>query len=48
VPRPTAEMFDIVVVTALHGDADRAWLADCEHVLDATYRAPLGRHRHLV
>ncbi|HEY4278883.1 MAG TPA: nucleotide sugar dehydrogenase [Conexibacter sp.] len=48
VPRPSSAAFDIVVVTALHGGAEREWLAQCDHVLDATYRAPLGRHRHVV
>lgn len=47
VPRPIAGMFDIVVVTALHDGSARAWLADCEHVLDATYRLPFG-NRSLV
>lgn len=46
VPRPTAGMFDVVVVTALHG-GERAWLADCDNVLDATYRLPFG-NRTLV
>lgn len=41
VPHPTPEPFDVVVVTALHDGAERAWLADFEHVLDATYRLPL-------
>lgn len=48
VPQPTPAPFDLVVVTALHDGAERAWLDDCEHVLDATYRVPLGRNRHLV
>ena len=41
VPEPTPETFDVVVVTALHDDAERAWLAGFDHVLDATYRLPL-------
>jgi UDP-N-acetyl-D-glucosamine dehydrogenase len=45
---PADETFDLVVVTALHGDADHSWLDDCEHVLDGTYRAQLGRNRHVV
>jgi UDP-N-acetyl-D-glucosamine dehydrogenase len=48
VPQPSPEPFDLVVVAALHDGTDRAWLAGCDHVLDATYRAGLGRHRHLV
>lgn len=46
--RPESETFDLVVITTLHDDADRTWLTACEHVLDATYRVALGRHRHLV
>lgn len=48
VEQPAPEDFDLVVVTALHGDAEREWLAEFEHVLDATYRAPLGRNRHVL
>jgi nucleotide sugar dehydrogenase len=48
VPRPDARVFDFVLVTALHADADNEWLRGCDHVLDATYRAPLGRRRHLL
>lgn len=46
--QPDPEMFDLVVITALHGDAEHGWLAESEHVLDATYRVTLGRRRHLV
>jgi len=39
---------DLVLLTALHADADLSWLERFEHVLDATYRLPLDRPRHLV
>jgi nucleotide sugar dehydrogenase len=45
-PRP--ERYHLVVVATVHPGHDYAWLHDCEHVLDATYRTPGGRHRHVV
>jgi UDP-N-acetyl-D-glucosamine dehydrogenase len=46
--RPDPEMFDLVVITALAAGEEHGWLAESEHVLDATYRVGLGRRRHLV
>ena len=48
VPEPDPRILDLVIVTAIHQDAERRWLEACDHVLDATYRMPLGRHRHLL
>ena len=48
VPQPDPRILDLVVVTTIHHDAERRWLEQCEHVLDATYRMPLGRRRHLL
>ncbi|HEX5146762.1 MAG TPA: UDP binding domain-containing protein, partial [Conexibacter sp.] len=46
--RPAPADADLAIVTAVHAERDLAWLADFEHVLDATYRLTLDRPRHLV
>jgi nucleotide sugar dehydrogenase len=46
--RPTPADADLVLVTALHGEGELAWLREFDHVLDATYRLPLSGPRHLV
>jgi UDP-N-acetyl-D-glucosamine dehydrogenase len=48
VERPDGADYDLVVLTLLQPDGDYAWLADCEHVLDCTYRTPAGRRRSLL
>jgi UDP-N-acetyl-D-glucosamine dehydrogenase len=35
---PTPEAFDLVIVHTRHPKVDHSWLADCERVLDTTYR----------
>jgi UDP-N-acetyl-D-glucosamine dehydrogenase len=47
-PKPDPERFDLIVVTTLHDCGECDWLIKAEHILDATYRAPLGDRRHLV
>ena len=46
--RPRPADADLAIVTALHVEDDLHWLADFEHVLDATYRLRLDGPRHLV
>lgn len=48
VTHPAPDAFDLVVVTAVHEETDGSWLADSDHVLDATYRVAAGRNRHVV
>jgi nucleotide sugar dehydrogenase len=48
IPWPAPADADLVLVTAVHADADLSWLSGIEHVLDATYRLPHERSRHLV
>ena len=48
VAQPRGADYDLVILTLLQPDADYAWLADCEHVLDCTYRTPAGRQRSLL
>ncbi len=46
--RPAPADTDLVLVTAVHAGADLSWLADFDHVLDATYRLAQDRPLHLV
>jgi nucleotide sugar dehydrogenase len=48
VPRPRARDFDIAAVVTLHEGCDYSWLGRFDHVLDCTYRTPLGVKRSLV
>ena len=47
-PHPSAADYDLVIVVTLHPGRDCAWLADCERVLDCTYRTVRGRRRFVV
>jgi UDP-N-acetyl-D-glucosamine dehydrogenase len=47
-PAPHGDAYDLVVLATIHPDADYGFLDTCEHVLDATYKTPAGRTRHLV
>jgi UDP-N-acetyl-D-glucosamine dehydrogenase len=48
VPVPDAADYDLVVVAVVHPGHPYGFLADAEHVLDATYRTPGGRVRHAL
>ena len=45
-PRPAD--YDLAIVVTLHPGRDYRWLADCERVLDCTYRTDSGRSRFLI
>ena len=48
VGRPRPSEFDIAVLVTLHDGCDYSWLGKFEHVLDCTYRTPLGAQRSLI
>jgi nucleotide sugar dehydrogenase len=48
VAAPAPGDHDLVVVVTTHPGARSAWLRDCPHVLDCTYRAPGGLRRSLI
>lgn len=48
VPHPVAADYDLALIATVHRGFDYSFLAECSHVLDATYRTPGGRHRHTI
>jgi nucleotide sugar dehydrogenase len=48
VARPRPSDFDIAVMVTLHDGCDYSWLGQFDHVLDCTYRTPLGAQRSLI
>ena len=48
VTAPRAEDYDLVIVAVVHPGHSYEFLADADHVLDATYRTPGGRVRHAI
>jgi UDP-N-acetyl-D-glucosamine dehydrogenase len=48
VPRPRAADYDLAAVVTLHEGSDYSWLGRFGHVLDCTYRSPLGAKRSLI
>jgi UDP-N-acetyl-D-mannosaminuronate dehydrogenase len=48
VDAPYAEDYDLVLVAVVHPGHSYEFLADAEHVLDATYRTPGGKVRHAL
>jgi UDP-N-acetyl-D-glucosamine dehydrogenase len=46
--RPRASDYDLAVLVTLHDGFDYGWLGEFEHVLDCTYRTPLGAQRSLI
>ena len=48
VSRPRAADFDLAAVVTLHEGSDYSWLGRFNHVLDCTYRTPLGAKRSLI
>lgn len=45
---PRGVDYDLAILATVHPDGDYRWLAEFDDVLDATYRTPGGRRRHLV
>jgi UDP-N-acetyl-D-glucosamine dehydrogenase len=45
---PIPDAYDLVVVVTVHPGYDYAWLRDCPHVLDCTYRTPGGITRNVI
>ena len=45
---PVPADYDLALVATVHPGFDYGFLADCEDVLDATYRTPGGKRRHTV
>jgi nucleotide sugar dehydrogenase len=48
VEAPDAADYDLVVVAVVHPGHSYEFLADAEHVLDATYKTPGGKVRHAL
>jgi nucleotide sugar dehydrogenase len=48
VGRPEAADYDLVLIAVVHPGHPYEFLADADHVLDATYRTPGGRTRHAL
>jgi nucleotide sugar dehydrogenase len=48
VERPNPADYDLVVVAVVHPGHSYEFLADAEHVLDATYKTPGGKVRHAL
>jgi nucleotide sugar dehydrogenase len=48
VERPDPADYDLVVVAVVHPGHSYEFLADAEHVLDATYKTPGGKVRHAL
>ena len=48
VARPRPSDYDIAVMVTLHDGCDYSWLGEFDHVLDCTYRTPLGAQRSLI
>jgi UDP-N-acetyl-D-mannosaminuronate dehydrogenase len=48
VDAPDAHDYDLVLVAVVHPGHSYEFLADAEHVLDATYKTPGGKVRHAL
>jgi nucleotide sugar dehydrogenase len=48
VTAPEADDYDLVLIAVVHPGHPYGFLADAEHVLDATYRTPGGQTRHAL
>ena len=48
VARPRPSDYDIAVLVTPHDGCDYTWLGEFAHVLDCTYRTPLGTQRSLI
>jgi UDP-N-acetyl-D-glucosamine dehydrogenase len=45
---PSAEGYDVAVLTLAHPDQNLSWLHDCPLVIDGTYRTPVGTRREVI
>ena len=45
---PKAAAYDLALIATVHHGFDYGFLAECEDVLDATYRTAGGVRRHTV
>jgi UDP-N-acetyl-D-glucosamine dehydrogenase len=45
---PSAEGYDVAILTLVHPGQDLSWLHDCPVVIDGTYRTPVGARREVV
>jgi UDP-N-acetyl-D-glucosamine dehydrogenase len=45
---PSAEGYDVAILTMVHPGQDLSWLHDCPVVIDGTYRTPVGTRREVI
>jgi UDP-N-acetyl-D-glucosamine dehydrogenase len=45
---PSAEGYDVAILTMVHPGQDLAWLHRCPVVIDGTYRTPVGGRREVI
>jgi UDP-N-acetyl-D-glucosamine dehydrogenase len=45
---PSAEGYDVAILTLVHPNQDLSWLHDCPVVIDGTYRTPVGARREVI
>jgi UDP-N-acetyl-D-glucosamine dehydrogenase len=45
---PSAEGYDVAVLTLVHPGQDVSWLHGCPVVIDGTYRTPVGTRREVI
>jgi hypothetical protein len=45
---PSAEGYDVAILTLVHPGQDLSWLHDCPVVIDGTYRTPVGARREVI
>jgi UDP-N-acetyl-D-glucosamine dehydrogenase len=48
VPQPDPHGYDIVVLTIPQSDAEQSWIAECDCLLDCTYRSTRSRERVVI
>jgi len=45
---PSAQGYDVAILTLVHPGQDLSWLAGCPVVIDGTYRTPVGTRREVI
>jgi UDP-N-acetyl-D-glucosamine dehydrogenase len=45
---PSADGYDVAILTLVHPGQDLSWLHDCPVVIDGTYRTPVGTRREVI
>jgi UDP-N-acetyl-D-glucosamine dehydrogenase len=45
---PSAEGYDVAILTLVHPGQDLSWLHNCPVVIDGTYRTPVGARREVI